>query len=207
MLILRREHHSPAIWQVLHKTWATLIMLNTSSWIFKKSFLWGLIRGALEMIFKNSSPYAQVSNILFCKERQNWKPIYSGYPDAPLFNQEKSKLMQTKGQLSKDQSCFFVCTTFDSFLNDLSLTLLYSFNLLNAITFLKIFGWKVRKGVAGKASAGEVYLPLWWLEQIENLRKSSAVRRTPPAGRNAPLPEVVYNCALSKNSDRAHYPR
>lgn len=27
--------------------------------------------------------------------------------------------MQTKGQLSKDQSCFFVCTTFDSFLNDL----------------------------------------------------------------------------------------
>ena len=120
MLILRREHHSSAIWQVLHKTWATLIMLNTSSWIFKKSFLWGLIRGALEMIFKNSSPYAQVSNILFCKERQNWKPIYSGYPDAPLFNQEKSKLMQTKGQLSKDQSCFFVCTTFDSFLNDLS---------------------------------------------------------------------------------------
>ncbi|MEH2952642.1 hypothetical protein VV089_06555 [Candidatus Merdisoma sp. JLR.KK011] len=36
-----------------------------------------------------------------------------------MFNQEKSKLMQTKGQLSKDQSCFFVCTTFDSFLNDL----------------------------------------------------------------------------------------
>ena len=34
------------------------------------------------------------------------------------------------------------------------------------------------------------------MEQIENLRKSSAVRRTPPAGRNAPLPEVVYNCAL-----------
>ena len=120
MLILRREHHSSAIWQVLHKTWATLIMLNTSSWIFKKSFLWGLIRGALEMILKNSSPYAQVSNILFCKERQNWKPIYSGCPDAPLFNQEKSKLMQTKGQLSKYQSCFFVCTTFDSFLNDLS---------------------------------------------------------------------------------------
>ena len=119
MLILRREHHSSAIWQVLHKTWATLIMLNTSSWILKKSFLWGLIRGALEMILKNSSPYAQVSNILFCKERQNWKPIYSGYPDAPLFNQEKSKLMQTKGQLSKNQSCFFVCTTFDSFLNDL----------------------------------------------------------------------------------------
>jgi hypothetical protein len=28
--------------------------------------------------------------------------------------------MQTKGQLSKNQSCFFVCTTFDSFLNDLS---------------------------------------------------------------------------------------
>ncbi|CUQ31140.1 DUF6707 family protein [Enterocloster clostridioformis] len=27
--------------------------------------------------------------------------------------------MQTKGQLSKYQSCFFVCTTFDSFLNDL----------------------------------------------------------------------------------------
>ena len=120
MLILRREHHPSAIWQVLHKTWATLIMLNTSSWIFKKSFLWGLIRGALEMILKNSSPYAQVSNILFCKERQNWKPIYSGYPDAPLFNQEKSKLMQTKGQLSKNQSCFFVCTTFDSFLNDFS---------------------------------------------------------------------------------------
>ena len=37
-----------------------------------------------------------------------------------MFNQEKSKLMQTKGQLSKDQSCFFVCTTFDSFLNDLA---------------------------------------------------------------------------------------
>ena len=74
------------------------------------------------MILKNSSPYAQVSNILFRKERQNWKPIYSGCPDAPLFNQEKSKLMQTKGQLSKNQSCFFVCTTFDSFLNDLSLT-------------------------------------------------------------------------------------
>ena len=120
MLILRREHHPSAIWQVLHKTWATLIMLNTSSWILKKSFLWGLIRGALEMILKNSSPYAQVSNILFRKERQNWKPIYSGCPDAPLFNQEKSKLMQTKGQLSKNQSCFFVCTTFDSFLNDLS---------------------------------------------------------------------------------------
>ena len=119
MLILRREHHPSAIWQVLHKTWATLIMLNTSSWILKKSFLWGLIRGALEMILKNSSPYAQVSNILFRKERQNWKPIYSGCPDAPLFNQEKSKLMQTKGQLSKNQSCFFVCTTFDSFLNDL----------------------------------------------------------------------------------------
>ncbi len=30
--------------------------------------------------------------------------------------------MQTKGQLSKDQSCFFVCTTFDSFLNDLANT-------------------------------------------------------------------------------------
>ena len=51
----------------------------------------------------------------------NWKSIYNGYPDAPLFNQEKSKLMQTKGQLSKYQSCFFVCTTFDSFLNDLLL--------------------------------------------------------------------------------------
>lgn len=125
MLILRREHHPSAIWQVLHKTWATLIMLNTSSWILKKSFLWGLIRGALEMILKNSSPYAQVSNILFRKERQNWKPIYSGCPDAPLFNQEKSKLMQTKGQLSKNQSCFFVCTTFDSFLNDLSMIPLY----------------------------------------------------------------------------------
>ena len=34
------------------------------------------------------------------------------------------------------------------------------------------------------------------MEQIGNLRKSSAVRRTLPAGRNAPLPEVVYNCAL-----------
>ncbi len=37
----------------------------------KKSSLWRLIRGALEMILKNSSPYAQVPNILFCKERQN----------------------------------------------------------------------------------------------------------------------------------------
>ena len=136
MLILRREHHPPAIWQVLHKTWATLIMLNTSSWIFKKSFLWGLIRGALEMILKNSSPYAQVSNILFRKERQNWKPIYSGYPDAPLFNQEKSKLMQTKGQLSKNQSCFFVCTTFDSFLNDLlSLYYISIFQKMKAISY------------------------------------------------------------------------
>ena len=36
MLILWREHHSSAICQVLHKTWAALIMLNTSSWIFLK---------------------------------------------------------------------------------------------------------------------------------------------------------------------------
>jgi len=28
--------------------------------------------------------------------------------------------MQTKGQLSKSACCFFVCTIFDSFLNDLS---------------------------------------------------------------------------------------
>ena len=36
------------------------------------------------------------------------------------------------------------------------------------------------------------------MEQIENLRKSSAVRRTPPAGRNAPLPEVLEK-TLKKN--------
>ena len=41
-------------------------------------------------------------------------------PGRALFNQEKSKLMQTKGQLSKSACCFFVCTIFDSFLNDLS---------------------------------------------------------------------------------------
>ena len=32
---------------------------------------------------------------------------------------KESKLMQTKGQFWKAQSCFFVCTNFDSFLNDL----------------------------------------------------------------------------------------
>ncbi len=37
-----------------------------------------------------------------------------------LFNQEKSKLMQTKGQYQRVHVCFFVCTIFDSFLNDLA---------------------------------------------------------------------------------------
>ena len=43
--------------------------------------------------------------------------------------------------------------------------------LLNGIGFLKDFRAASPQRVAGKASAGEGQLPLWWLEQIGNLRK------------------------------------
>ncbi len=121
MLILRGEHHSSAIWQVLHKIWATLIMLNTSSWIFLKKLPMEAYSWCAGNDFKKISLHPpQVSNILFCKERQNWKPIYSGCLDALCSTRKNRNWCKRKSSNWQCQSCFFVCTTFDSFLNDLA---------------------------------------------------------------------------------------
>ena len=70
-----------------------------------------------------------------------------------------------------------------------------------------VSGRQVHKGVAGASQRrGRVASPVGIGSGLKISGKSLAVCKTPPAGRNAPAPPV-YSCALSKNSDRAHYPR
>ncbi len=57
------------------------------------------------------------------KEHLNWKSIYTGCQDALCSTRKNRNWCKRKGSNWQCQSCFFVCTTFDSFLNDLFLCL------------------------------------------------------------------------------------
>lgn len=65
--------------------------------------------------------------------------------------------------------------------------------------FTKLGSWKSQR-------RGWVASPVGIWSGLKISGKSIAFRRPPPAGRNAPA-RPVYSCALSQNSDRAHYPR
>ena len=55
------------------------------------------------------------------QKRSDWKPIYTGNPDALCSTRKNRNWCKRKGSYRKAQCCFFVCTIFDSFLNDLYL--------------------------------------------------------------------------------------
>ncbi len=120
MFILRRKYHSLAAWQVLCKTYTTYAVLNTVNWIFfKTASSGGLFAVPKTWVFRITSIFYLPVMVYSSTEVPGLKTHIYLIPGRALFNQEKSKLMQTKGQLSERfWSCFFVCTTFDSFLND-----------------------------------------------------------------------------------------
>lgn len=100
-------------------------MLNTVNWIFfKTASSGGLFAVPKTWVFRITSIFYLPVMVYSSTEVPGLKTHIYLIPGRALFNQEKSKLMQTKGQLSERfWSCFFVCTTFDSFLNDLHYSL------------------------------------------------------------------------------------
>ena len=119
MLILWRKDHSGRCWSIFVTDGAASALLILKSWIripvkpFKGLFL---MQSSRFSSIKQYS-YQQIHATLWTEAVWLKAHIYR-QPGRALFNQEKSKLMQTKGQLSKSACCFFVCTIFDSFLND-----------------------------------------------------------------------------------------
>ena len=115
-----RSHHSFTIRSVLYKTRTAYTVLKSNNRIFFSSFLWRLICAAMKMTFCSCNDFFHsVHAILIGKEHRDWIPIYTGYPDALCSTRKNRNWCKRKGSCRRVQGCFFVCTIFDSFLNDL----------------------------------------------------------------------------------------
>ena len=121
MLILWRKDHSNRCWSVFFPARAAsaLLILWNRIRIYVKPFKGLFLMQSLQFSCIKQYSYQRIHATLGVEAVWLKAHIYR-QPGRALFNQEKSKLMQTKGQLSKSACCFFVCTIFDSFLNDLS---------------------------------------------------------------------------------------
>ena len=56
------------------------------------------------------------------QKRSDWNPIYICSPDALCSTRKNRNWCKRKGSYRKAQCCFFVCTIFDSFLNDFAIS-------------------------------------------------------------------------------------
>ena len=120
MFILWRKDHSNRCWSVFVSARAAsaLLILWNRIRIYVKPFKGLFLMQSLQFSCIKQYSYQRIHATLWTEAVWLKAHIYQQHGRA-LFNQEKSKLMQTKGQLSKSACCFFVCTIFDSFLNDL----------------------------------------------------------------------------------------
>ena len=118
-----RSHHPVNIGSMPYKTKTALAVLKALNWIFLKSFLWRLICVALKTAENDflclQCLFHPIHAILIDKEHRDWIPIYTGYPDASCSTRKNRNWCKRKSGYRITQDCFFVCTTFDSFLNDL----------------------------------------------------------------------------------------
>ena len=116
-----RSHHSFTFRSVLYKTRTAYTVLKSNNRIFFSSFLWRLICATMKMTFCSCNDFFHsIHAILIGKEHRDWIPIYTGYPDALCSTRKNRNWCKRKGSCRRVQGCFFVCTIFDSFLNDFS---------------------------------------------------------------------------------------
>ena len=87
-----------------------------SLWSLLKAYFWCSHRGFLVY----NSTVIGGSMLNSGQKRSDWNPIYICSPDALCSTRKNRNWCKRKGSYRKAQCCFFVCTIFDSFLNDLS---------------------------------------------------------------------------------------
>ena len=100
-----------------HLLCANALILNTDPCeAYLMANFWYNHRSFLE---KNSA-FIREAMLYSGQKRSDWKSIYTGNPDALCSTRKNRNWYKRKGNYRKARCCFFVCTIFDSFLNDLS---------------------------------------------------------------------------------------